>query len=53
MLKLMRSHMKYDYVKTDVVDITPLGLVEITRQKKDIPLKDQLTEVGLYETFRH
>lgn len=53
LLKLMRSHMKYDYVKTDVVDITPLGLVEITRQKKDIPLKDQLTEVGLYETFRH
>ncbi len=53
LLKLLRLHMKYDYVKTDVVDITPLGLVEITRQKKDIPLKDQLTEVGLYETFRH
>lgn len=53
LLKLLRSHTAMDYVKTDVVDITPLGLVEITRQKRDIPLKDQLCEVGLYETFRH
>lgn len=53
LLKLLRSHTAMDHVKTDVVDITPLGLVEITRQKRDIPLKDQLCEVGLYETFRH
>lgn len=53
LLKLLRSHTAVDHVKTDVVDITPLGLVEITRQKRDIPLKDQLCEVGLYETFRH
>lgn len=53
LLKLLQNNIKMDYVKTDVVDITPLGLVEITRQKKEIPFKDQLCEVGLYETFRH
>lgn len=53
LLKQLRSNLKSDYVKTDVVDMTPLGLVEITRQKRDIPFKDQLCEVGLYETFRH
>lgn len=53
LLKLLRSGIAIDHVKTDVVDITPLGLVEITRQKKESPLKDQLCEVGLYETVRH
>lgn len=53
LLKLLRSGIAIDHVKTDVVDITPLGLVEITRQKKESPLKDQLCEVELYETVRH
>jgi ribonuclease G len=53
LLKLLRSYTAADYIKTDVVDMTPLGLVEITRQKKDIPLKDQLCEVGIYEAIRH
>lgn len=53
LLKILRSYLKYDYAKTDVVDMTPLGLVEITRQKKDIPLKDQLREVGIYDALRH
>lgn len=53
LLKLLRSGISIDHVKTDVVDMTPLGLVEITRQKKESPLKDQLCEVGLYETIRH
>lgn len=53
LLKLLRNKTALDYVKTDIVDITPLGLVEITRQKKDIPLKDQMQEVGLYEAFKH
>lgn len=53
LLKMLRSRTAADYVKTNVVDITPLGLVEITRQKKELPLKDQLCEVGLYETIRH
>ena len=53
LLKLLRDKAAIDHVKTDVVDITPLGLVEITRQKKESPLKDQLCEVGLYEIIRH
>lgn len=53
LLKLLRNGISIDHVKTDVVDMTPLGLVEITRQKKESPLKDQLCEVGLYETVRH
>lgn len=53
LLKLLRGKIAIDHVKTDVVDITPLGLVEITRQKKESPLKDQLCEVGLYEIIRH
>lgn len=53
LLQLLRRQLLSDYVKADVVDITPLGLVEITRQKGEIPLKDQLNEVGLYGTFRH
>lgn len=53
LLKLLRGKIAIDHVKTDIVDITPLGLVEITRQKKESPLKDQLCEVGLYEIIRH
>lgn len=53
LLKLLRGKIAIDHVKTDVVDITPLGLVEITRQKKESPLKDQLCEVGLYEIVRN
>lgn len=53
LLKLLRIRTAMDHVKTDVVDITPLGLVEITRQKKESPLKDQLCEVGLYEIIKH
>lgn len=53
LLKLLRGGIAIDHVKTDVVDITPLGLVEITRQKKESPLKDQLCEVGIYETIKH
>lgn len=53
LLKLLRGKIAIDHVKTDVVDITPLGLVEITRQKKESPLKDQLCEVGLYEIIKH
>ncbi len=53
LLKLLRGKIAIDHVKTDVVDITPLGLVEITRQKKESPLKEQLCEVGLYEIIKH
>ena len=52
LLKQLRILTAKDHVKTDVVDITPLGLIEITRQKKDIPLQDQLREVGIYEAIK-
>ncbi|MCH5280235.1 MAG: ribonuclease E/G [Lachnospiraceae bacterium] len=52
LLKQLRVLTAKDYVKTDVVDITPLGLVEITRQKRDIPLQDQLREAGIYEAIK-
>lgn len=35
--------LKKDTVKTQLVDITPLGLVEITRMKISRPLKEQLS----------
>lgn len=52
LLKQLRVLTAKDHVKTDVVDMTPLGLVEITRQKRDIPLRDQLREVGIYEAIK-
>ena len=38
--------LKGDAVKTKVVDITPLGLVEITRQKINKPLAEQMMELS-------
>lgn len=38
----LKALLKTDSVKTKVVDITPLGLVEITRQKINKPLAEQL-----------
>ncbi len=42
LLAYLKELLKKDAVKTDVVDITPLGLVEITRQKISRPLWEQL-----------
>ena len=36
-----------DRVQTKVIDMTPLGLVEITRKKIDKPLKEQYFLSGL------
>lgn len=44
LLSYLKSLLKKDSVKTTVVDITPLGLVEITRQKISRPLWEQLRE---------
>ncbi len=44
LLSYLKSLLKKDSVKTTVVDITPLGLVEITRQKISKPLWEQLRE---------
>lgn len=39
------SLLKKDAVRTNLVDMTVLGLVEITRMKTNKPLKDQLTKL--------
>lgn len=48
--KKLMSHfgnlLKQDSVRTELMDITALGLVEITRMKTSKPLREQLTEQG-------
>jgi len=41
LLNYLKMLVKQDRVQTTVVDITPLGLVEITRKKVNKPLKEQ------------
>ena len=38
----LKKHVRRDKVKTVVVDMTPLGLVEITRKKITKPLREAL-----------
>lgn len=45
LLEYMRELVKADRVKTTVVDITPLGLMEITRKKGTKPLHEQLGRI--------
>ena len=40
LLERLRELAAMDSVKTEVVDITPLGLVEITRQRINKPLRE-------------
>lgn len=42
LLEHLRELVRHDRMKTTVVDITPLGLVEITRKKGNPPLAEQL-----------
>lgn len=44
LLQILRQMTRGDKVKTTVVDITPLGLVEITRKKKNKTLLEQLKQ---------
>lgn len=44
LLSTLRSLVKKDKVRTTVVDMTPLGLVEITRMKINRPLWEQFNE---------
>ena len=52
-LKRLKKRLSEDPCKADVVDITALGLVEITRQKKDILISAKLKEASLYEIIAH
>ena len=48
----LSSLVRSDKVRTSVVGMTPLGLMEITRMKVRKPLKQQLEEAG-YEIYKH
>ena len=52
-VKHLKKRLSEDPCKADVVDITALGLVEITRQKKDVLLSAKLKEASLYEIIAH
>ena len=45
LLEYLRTLVRNDKQKTVVVDMTPLGLVEITRKKSNKPLHEQFKEV--------
>ena len=51
----LKKYVRHDSVKTNVIDMTPLGLVELTRQKIDPPLWEQLGTIqnkrGDHETY--
>ena len=42
LMQLLRTELAKDKTKTALVDMTKLGLVEITRMKKSPPLKEVL-----------
>lgn len=48
LLAAMRSFVKTDPVKTEVIDLTRLGLMELTRKKTRRPLLEQLGMLDLY-----
>lgn len=50
LLSAMRSFVKSDPVKTEVIDLTRLGLMELTRKKTRRPLYEQL---GRFDTDDH
>ena len=43
LMQLLRTELAKDKTKTSLVDMTKLGLVEITRMKKSPPLKEVLS----------
>ncbi len=45
LLKTLREAVATDITKTHVIDMTPLGLVEITRKKVHKPLAEQVREI--------
>jgi Ribonuclease G/E len=45
LLHTFKQLVMHDPIKTDVIDITPLGLVEITRKRKGRPLSELLQSI--------
>ncbi len=46
LLAAMREYVRHDPVKTEVVDLTKLGLMELTRKKMRRPLHEQVQKSG-------
>ena len=42
LLQTLHNAVAQDYIQTNVIGFTNLGLVEVTRKKKNKPLKDLL-----------
>lgn len=42
LLSSLKTHVRQDFIKTNVIDITPLGLVELTRKRISRPLQELL-----------
>ena len=42
LIGVMRKLVKKDHIHTEIVDITPLGIMEIVRQKVRKPLEEEL-----------
>ncbi|MDE7273026.1 MAG: ribonuclease E/G, partial [Lachnospiraceae bacterium] len=51
LLQELKILAKKDHILTTVVDITALGLVEITRKKTTKSLAEQLNQRGTYEEY--
>lgn len=47
LLSLMREQLRYDPLKATALDMTSLGLMELTRRKQKKTLKEQAKECGL------
>lgn len=47
LLSAMRAAVASDSVKTDVIDITKLELMEITRRKANVPLSEAVRKAGI------
>ncbi|MBR5579029.1 MAG: ribonuclease E/G [Lachnospiraceae bacterium] len=45
MAPLFSNLVKEDPIKTNVIDMTPLGLVEVTRKKVHRSLREQMEEL--------
>jgi len=45
LMQLMKKLVKADHIKTTVVDVTALGIMEVTRQKEKKSLKEQLQDI--------
>jgi ribonuclease G len=51
LLHTLKHLVMADSTKTEVIDITPLGLVEITRKRKGRPLSELLQTIYPHESF--